>query len=561
MKPDETPNPIDLARVAPFALGGAQVRPSTRELISGQRREVLEPRVMQVLVALSRQRGEVVSRDGLIAACWGGRVVSEDALNRAISQVRRLAEAVGGFSVDTVARVGYRLEAADATAATAPAPGSVGATPRLAVLPFDNLSADPELAYFSDGVSEEILDTLARARDLQVISRGSSFQYRGAGKAVPRVSAELNATHLLDGSVRRSGERVRIAARLVECSSDTTLWSERFDGDLSDVFALQDGISEAIVRALKATLAPEEKRAIARRGTENPAAYDLYLMARRHYVTGLQGDPQWAETIIRLSRRATELDPGYASAWALLALGQVAARYMDGEGESGLAAVERALALDPGLAEAYAVKARIFSDAGLHAQARDEVATALRLDPESWRVNYTAALVFYADRRLAEATRHFEKAAALEEVDFISPTYLITCHGLTGDHAAALHAAELALAHAEKVLAHDRNNGFAMAVAGDALAVLGHTQRAREWIERALLLSDNFVVRNQIAGTVAEIFREPEAAVDLLAPAVAKMSPNYLDLVRASPRFDSIRDHPRFKAMMAEAEGRPSSPA
>ena len=310
MNADESPNLIDLSRETQFALGDIEVRPSTRELAVGVRREVLEPRVMQVLVALARRRGEVVSRSDLTTACWGGRAVSEDAINRSISLVRRLAETLGGFSIETVARVGYRL---DVVAAAPNAAVRPSATPRLAVLPFENLSADPDLSYFSDGVSEEILDTVARVRDLKVISRASSFQFRGADKAVGRVAAELNATHLLDGSVRRSGERVRIAARLVECASDTTIWAERFDRDLSDVFALQDEIAAAVAAALQVAFAPA-----AQAESVDPAAYTLYLKARELRNRGLLSHKTMI-AVIELLDEATSLAPRFARAWEFLA--------------------------------------------------------------------------------------------------------------------------------------------------------------------------------------------------------------------------------------------------
>jgi TolB-like protein len=248
MSADLRMTPIDLAHEAAFALGAVEVRPAKREVVSGQRRETLEPRIMQVLVALARQRGEMVSRDDLIQSCWGGRIVGEDSITRCISGLRRLAEQVGGFSVETVTRVGYRLKASTL-------PGAASALPILAVLAFDNLSDDADMAYFSDGTSEEILQTVARGASVSVVGRSSSFQFRGVNKNARHVATELNATHVLDGSVRRNGSRVRIFAQLIECVAQTTLWSDRFDGDLSDIFALQDEIAAAVAGALKVVFA------------------------------------------------------------------------------------------------------------------------------------------------------------------------------------------------------------------------------------------------------------------------------------------------------------------
>jgi DNA-binding winged helix-turn-helix (wHTH) protein len=175
MSADEFPILIDLAHEAAFALGGHEARPSTRELIAGGRSQILEPRVMQVLVALARRRGQVVSRDDLVTACWGGRAVSEDAISRCIAAIRRLAETHGGFSLTTITRVGYRLQEAGAESA-APTPLNEAQPKRkcsICVLPFANMSDDPEQEYFSDGISEDIITDLAKVSALSVMCQRS----------------------------------------------------------------------------------------------------------------------------------------------------------------------------------------------------------------------------------------------------------------------------------------------------------------------------------------------------------------------------------------------------
>jgi DNA-binding winged helix-turn-helix (wHTH) protein len=206
---------VDLTKEAAFNFGDVEVRPATREVASSGRRQIIEPRVMQVLVTLARRRGEVVSRDELIAECWGGRIVGEDAINRCIQAIRRLAEAYGGFHVHTVARVGYRLDFDGSN------DGRADLRPQraLAVLAFDNLSGDPEMAYFSDGVSEEILHAVARGSSVSVIGRASSFQFRGADKAAARVAANAAlADHPLDfrDALETSLQAVRRAGLLSE---------------------------------------------------------------------------------------------------------------------------------------------------------------------------------------------------------------------------------------------------------------------------------------------------------------------------------------------------------
>ena len=247
---------VDLAREPAFRLSAVQVSPATREVLGrGGLREVLEPRVMQVLVALARRRGEVVSRDELIDACWRGQVVGDDAVSRCIASLRRLARAFGGLTIETIARVGYRLDELGDLAGRDTA-STVGEA-LVAILPFENLSDEAGMAHFSDGVAEEILQALTRCTALRVIGRAASFEFRGARKVVRHVAEELRATHVLDGSVRRSGRQVRVSAHLIECAGQTILWSDRFDRELADVFVLQDAIAEAVAEALKLALAPD----------------------------------------------------------------------------------------------------------------------------------------------------------------------------------------------------------------------------------------------------------------------------------------------------------------
>ena len=246
--------PVDLAREPMFRLAGVDVRPATREVVGRRgQREVLEPRVMQVLVALARRRGEVVSRDELIHACWRGRVVGDDAVNRCVAALRRVGEMFGGLAIETIARVGYRL---DETGAGGETPAGEPSRTLVAVLPFEALSDEAGIGHLCDGISEEILQALARRTALRVVGRAASFQFRGARKVVRQVADELAATHVLDGSVRRSGLRVRVSAYLIECEGQTTLWSDCIGHGvlLADVFALQDAVAEAVAAALREAL-------------------------------------------------------------------------------------------------------------------------------------------------------------------------------------------------------------------------------------------------------------------------------------------------------------------
>jgi adenylate cyclase len=428
----------------------------------------------------------------------------------------------------------------------------------ICVLPFSNMSGDAEQEYFSDGISEDIITDLSKVSALFIIARNTAFQFKGKSVDIPQIARQLKLSHVLEGSVRKSGGRVRITAQLIDGATGGHVWAERYDRDLSDIFALQDEISEAIVTALKLKLVPEEKKAIEQRGTNNVEAYNLYLMARQTYVTGFETDPRQVEGIVRICGRVIEIDPNYAQAWALMALGQMLLRFTHGRsGDDGMAAAERALALDGTLAEAHAVKARIFAESGRHDDAAAEIQIAFRLDPESYEVNRSAANLSFRQRRPADAIRYFEKAMSLMETDFSSAGMLITCYNAIGNSQAALNAAQITLARAELVLAQDRGNGLAMGHASNALAVLGQAERAKEWMNRAMLIDpENWNMRYNFACALAAYLKETDAALAMLAPVFPKASSGLLNHAKVDPDFDGIRDDPRFKTMLAAAEAR-----
>jgi adenylate cyclase len=446
-------------------------------------------------------------------------------------------------------------------AAEAAAPRPEPEEPRklsICVLPFANMSGDVEQEYFSDGISEDIITDLSKVSALFVVARNSAFTFKGKSVKIPQVARELKVSHVLEGSVRKAGGKVRITAQLIDGGTGGHVWAERYDRDLNDIFALQDEISEAIVSALKLKLLPQEKKAIERRGTENVEAYNLYLMARQNYVTGGEGNARFAEATFRLSNRATEIDPNYARAWALKAIAQMALRFIHSRsGDDGLAASERALALDPNLAEAHAAKARIFAETGRHDEASNEIELGLRLDPESFEVNRSAALVYFKKHRLEEAVLYFEKSAALMETDVASPSMLITCYTALQRPQDVRRAAQMTLARAEKALALDQNNGQVMSWATGALAVLGEAERAREWMNRSLLIDpDNMNARYNYACDFATYLNDIDSAIRMIEPVFSKISRALLDHAKVDPDLDPVRDDPRFKAMMAAAEAR-----
>ncbi|HET7562757.1 MAG TPA: TIR domain-containing protein [Rhodanobacteraceae bacterium] len=440
--------------------------------------------------------------------------------------------------------------------ALAAAPAAEPARFSICVLPFVNMSGDPEQEYFSDGITEDIITDLSKVSALEVVSRNGSFLYKGKQVDVPKVARELKVSHVLEGSVRRAGGRVRITAQLIDGTSNRHVWAERYDRDASDIFALQDEISHAIVKALRLRLLPEEKKAIERRGTENAEAHDLYLMARQLYVTNQLGENP-SRAIVRACMRATEIDPNYAQAWALMAVGYRNLRELGVESDDGMTAAERALALNPDLAEAHAVKAHILQMKGAMDEALAEVETALKLDSGSYEANRTAGRLNYQLHRFDDATRFFEKALGLMDSDVNTAMLLVSAYKALGDDAGVHRAAELASTRADAVLALDRNNASVMAYSAVALGALGEAERAKARMNRALLIDpDNMDMRYNFACSLNEYLHDKAATLDMLAPLFATITAYLLRYLKADPDFLSLHDDPRYQAMVAAAEAR-----
>ena len=271
-----------------------------------------------------------------------------------------------------------RNQKASGTEPTGPALRKVS----VCVLPFFNMSGEPEQEYFSDGITEDIITDLSNVSALSVVARNTAFTYKGQSHDVKEVAKALGVSHVLEGSVRKAGNRVRITAQLIDGAIGDHVWAARFDRDLTDIFEIQDEISKAIVDALQVKLLPKEKSAIESRGTTNVNAYNVYLMARQQWIDGAQGNPRREEAIVRLCRQATSLDPNYAQAWALMALAQAELRFWHARDEDAVPAAERAIEINPELPEGHCVKARYLEEEGRAEEAEKQVRTALKLNPE-----------------------------------------------------------------------------------------------------------------------------------------------------------------------------------
>ncbi|MEA3060670.1 MAG: hypothetical protein QOJ94_451 [Sphingomonadales bacterium] len=400
---------INLAAEPEFDLGPLRVRPSRRQLVLGTNDvSTLEPRVMQVLIALAGAKGEVVSRDRLNDLCWGGRIVGDDSINRCIRALRRLARRVNPppFAIETVAGIGYALVPAGSDGGARAAPPISGQKTELpksvAVLPFANLTGDPAKDYLADGMAEELIATLTRATGLKVPARTSTFSYKGRETDVRTIARDLSVDAVLEGSVRAAGERIRVTAQLVDAQTGFHLWSQNYDRDIGDLFAVQDELAGIIARTLKAKLGGGRHRA-------DPQAYELYLQARGFAA---RATPDSLRRAIELHEQAIARDPDFSRAWSGLA-GTLMEAIVVGQlplerRAEARARAEQAIRLDPGDADPYAIVAALDTAAGRWIEAEAGFRTAIELNPEKPAAIGTLALHLLAT--CGQLRRSFELA-------------------------------------------------------------------------------------------------------------------------------------------------------
>lgn len=280
-------------------------------------------------------------------------------------------------------------------------------------------------------------------------------------------------------------------------------------------------------------------------------------MARQYWIAGDFADQRRAGRVIRICGKATEMDPGYAQAWALMGLAQAHVYYgivADQGGDDGSAAAERALALDPGIAESRLPKAWRLSALGRTAEANEEIATALRLDGDSWEVNKEAARLLYRQGRIEEATRHLERATELMEADFHGWGMLLACYTARQNTGGARRCAAKIIEQVEKVLDRDPNNGVALALGALSFAAAGRLDHARQWTERAMLLDpDNLFMRYNLGWSLFALHDDRDAAIDMLEPVLARGGTQTIILAANDPNLQKLRGNSRFEQLLASA--------
>jgi len=422
--------------------------------------------------------------------------------------------------------------------------------PAIAVLPFNNMSGDPEQEYFSDGITEDIITDLSKVSGLLVIARNTAFTYKGKPVKVQQVAQELGVPFILEGSVRKAGTRVRVTAQLISSENGAHIWADRYDRELPDIFAIQDEITHAIVEQLKVKLLPQEKKDIGKAPTANVEAYTYYLRGREFLHRHSKSYYQLAR---RMFAKAVELDPLYARAYAGIADCDsflFLHYHVDVGTDSILATTAKALTLDDGLAEAHASRGLALSVGQRYEEAMAEFEQAVALDPNLFEAHYLYGRASFAQGKLGQAAALFERAAEIKPNDYQSLCLLIQTYRSLGRELESKAAARKGIERAERELTQHPEDPRPAYLGASALVELGESERAREWLSRALAIDpDDPMTQYNVAcgySTLGDI----DAAFDLLERWLPFANHETKAWIKHDSDLDALRSHPRYQKIL-----------
>ncbi len=556
------------------------LHPNERQILEGTRELVLRPKAFDTLLCLVRRHGHAVPKDELLDEVWPDINVSEAVLTHCIAEVRQaLSDDVRKPRfVRTLSRHGYKFIApvveVGVTAAASPPPRSA-----IVVLPFANIGSDPENEYFCDGLSEELINALTKVGGLDVVAHSSSFCFKGRDVDARDIGRQLNVGTILEGSVRRSGDRLRVSAQLIDARNGYHLWCEQYDRRLEDVFAIQDEIARAILASVEVTSLNDPARPLVKAGTSNMDAYGLYLRGRAFWHLRFGG---YLEKAMECFGRAIAADPGFALPYCGLA-DSLSTLGIWGFGRpldvfpKAATLADTAIRLDGSLAEAHASRAlvRMFWDWEWE-EAERGFARALQLNPGSalihlWNGHYLSIV-----GRMEEAVAEVRRAQAL---DPLSPV----CAANVGWTLHLAHRPDEAIAELRRVLAREPLNGIALFYLGFALIDAGAYAEAIETLREASRVTDGMAFSEEAIGLARGLCGQHEEALGILREAEARSRRSYvpssapalIDLglgrdeealdrleqsveqrdpllpwIKVMPAFDRLHAHPRFQRVL-----------
>ena len=528
----------------------------TGQLWCGTREVRLTPKAAAVLDVLMTHAGQPVSKEKLFATVWSGTVVSDDALTSCIQELRRALEddPKQPRFIETRHRRGYRFVARLSVATTEAAVDSPLPThdiSAIAVLPFADMSRGRDQDYLCEGLAEELINALTRIDGLRVAARTASFQFRGTGADVRAVGQHLGVGTLLEGSVRKADNRLRVTVQLIEVATGYHRWSQRFDRTLDDVFAIQDEIAESVVTSLRGSvLSGREKQALLRPQT-GAAAYEYYLRGLQHLPRMTQPDLEKSGDMFG---RAIGLDVNYGPAWAGLATVHATLYEWFGAREDDLdraeRASQRALELAPDLAEAHVARGFVLSLSRRYDEAAREFEDAIRLNPNLFDAHYYFARTSFARGEIERSAELFRKAADVRQEDFQSPNLLSQSLRMLGRIEEARTATREGIHRAERMLVLNPLDGRALSLGALGLFEDGQKARALEWSQRSLELYPDDMSVLVCAACLRARLGQKEEALELTERVFAR-GWGKRDWVEHDPDYDILRDDPRFKKLLA----------
>ncbi|MBZ5496818.1 MAG: winged helix-turn-helix domain-containing protein [Acidobacteriia bacterium] len=541
----------------------------------------LEPRAFDLLIYLIEHRDRVVEKQELFDQIWKESFVTDDALAQEIKNIRHAIGDAAGTPryISTVRKRGYRF-IADVIIEERRAAVSVASVPSIAVLPFANLSAAPENEYFCDGLAEELLNTLTRVRDLRVVARTSAFSLRNQKLDVHEIGRRLNAATILEGSVQRRGNRVRILTQLISAADGYHLWSEQFDREMDDIFAIQDEIAAAIIDRLKVKLLPSEKSTVVKRYTGSVDAYHLYLRGRHFW--NRRFSPGAPEKALEYFQQAIGVDPRYGLAYSGLAdyynlQGIFQFRASHETFPTAKAAAEKALEIDNTIAEAHTSLAytkmlyswdwpgaecefkkalelnpgyptsHLWYAQYLCAMARfdEAVAEARRaedLDPLSLSINANVGLVLYWAREYKQAVEQLEKTLELDPDFGLAYVYLAFVLIQQGRY-------DQAIAAIQKSMEHTGYMPLAISKLGYAYSLRGDKAEAQKVLKEAEAHFEKLGLPSTVLAEIHGGLGDREKFFECLNRAYEERSP-LLPWLKIYPEYDTMRSDPRYDELL-----------
>jgi len=517
----------------------------------------LTPKASGVLAVLVTRAGQPVSKEELLASVWTGTIVSDDALTSCIQELRRTLEdnAKQPRFIETRPRRGYLFVAPlsnaatpDGTADSPPAPADITS---IAVLPFADMSPGRDQDYLCEGLADELINALTQVKGLRVAARMASFQFRGAGADVREIGRRLGVGTLLEGSVRKADNRLRVTVQLIEVASGYHRWSQRFDRMSDDVFAIEDEIAESVATSLRGTIAAVRETPTQPRPRLAVEAYEYYLRGRQYLPR--MTEPDLAKSA-EMFERAIELDPAYSP--ALACLGTVHAtlyEWFGAKDEDLIKArrvTQRALELAPALAEPHAARGFVLSLSRRYEEAAREFEEAIRLNPYLFDAYYYFARSSFAAGDTALSADLFRTAAELRREDFQSPFLLAQSLRMIGRAREAEEANREGIRRAERVLALNPVDARALSMGSSNLFSDGQHERAMEWSRRSLELYPDHMITIVSAACLHSLAGDKERALEFLERLFAR-GWGKRDWVDRDPDYDILRDDPRFKKLLA----------